>query len=143
MAKYEIKTKPTSASVDEFLEHIPDDTKRADCWRLRELMESATGEQGVLWGPSIVGFGAYHYRYASGHAGDTMAVGFAPRAANITLYITGGFEDLEPVLQRLGKYKTGKGCLYVKRLADVDEGALADLIKASAAKAAALNVDLT
>jgi hypothetical protein len=141
MAKYENKTKPTLESVDDFLESIPNDTKRSDCRRLRKLMEVVTGEEGRLWGPSIVGFGAYHYRYASGHEGDSMAVGFAPRSANITLYITGGFEDHETVLQRLGKHKTGKGCLYIKRLSDVDEGALTDLIKASAAKAAEINVN--
>jgi hypothetical protein len=140
MVKYEAKTKPTPESVDEFLANISDDTKRSDCQRLRELMESATGEGGRMWGASMVGFGAYHYRYASGHEGDTMAVGFAPRSANITLYITGGFEEHESVLQRLGKHKTGKGCLYIKRLSDVDESALIELIEASVAMAAEHNV---
>ena len=136
MAKYETKTKPTPESVDAFLENLRDDAQRADCRRLRELMASAAGGDGALWGPSMVGFGAYHYRYASGHEGDAMAVGFAPRSANIALYITGGFEDHGPVLRRLGRHKTGKGCLYIKRLADLDEGALTELIKASVAKAA-------
>ncbi len=145
MAASENKTKPTPESVDAFLETIPDATKRSDCQRLRELMESVTGEEGMLWGPSMVGFGTYHYRYASGHEGDSMAVGFALRSANITLYTTGGIggvEDHEPVLQRLGRYKTGKGFLSIKRLSDVDEDTLTDLITASVTTAAEVNVNL-
>lgn len=141
LAKYEARTRPTPESVDEFLERIPDEAKRTDCQRLRDLMASASGDAGSMWGTSMIGFGAYHYRYASGHEGDTMAVGFAPRAANIVLYITGGFEEHANVLQRLGKHKTGKGCLYIKRLSDVDEGALTELIQASVARAAEANVE--
>jgi len=134
------QTQPTPASVDDFLGAIPDAAKRADCLRLREMMEEITGEPAVLWGPSIVGFGTYHYRYDSGREGDAPAVGFSPRAANITVYVTGGFDDLQDELGRLGKHKIGKGCLYLKRLSDVDEGVLTELIRASVAKAALFDV---
>ncbi len=134
------KTRPTGQSVDAFLHAITDDTRREGCQRLRELMEAASGEPAVLWGPSIVGFGNLHYRYGSGWEGNTPAVGFSPRASSITLYISGGFEPLGSILERLGSYKLGKGCLYIKRLADVDEAALVDLIDASLDRAAELNV---
>jgi hypothetical protein len=136
----ENKTQPTEGSVDDFLGRIADDTKRADSGRLRELMEAASGEPAVMWGSSIIGFGNLHYRYESGREGDTPAIGFSPRASSITLYIAGGFDGLGPILERLGNYKTGKGCLYIKRLGDVDEGALIDLIDTSLDKAAELNV---
>lgn len=136
MAKYEAKTKPTAESVDEFLENIPDDSRRADCQRIREMMEEISGQPAVVWGSNIVGFGRYHYRYATGHEGEAGAVGFAPRASSITIYIVGGFEDHEELLDRLGKHKRGKGCLYIKRLADVDEIALRELIQVSLDNAA-------
>jgi len=106
----ENKTRPTAASVDEFLAAVENAEKRADCLRLREMMESAADAPPSMWGPSIVGFGSYHYRYATGREGDAPAVGFSPRASNITVYITGGFENREPLLERLGRHKTGKGC---------------------------------
>jgi len=134
------KTQPTSESVDAFLDAIVGDTKRVDSVRLRELMESASGESATMWGPSIFGFGNLHYRYPSGREGDTPAIGFSPRASSITLYIVGGFDGLGPILERLGKYKLGKGCLYLKRLGDVDEAALVDLLGVSLDKAAELNV---
>lgn len=136
----ENQTQPTAASVDDFLARIADASRRADCLRIRELMEDATGEPAVLWGSSIVGFGTYHYRYASGREGDTPAVAFSPRASSITLYVTGGFDALAPILARLGRFKTGKGCIYITRLADVDEDALRDLIDASLDRAAELDV---
>ncbi len=133
-------TRPTDQNVDTFLDAIGDDIRRENCHRLRELMETASGEPAVLWGSSIVRFGNLHYRYATGREGDTLAVGFSPRASSITLYISGGFEPLGPILERLGSYKLGKGCLYIKRLADIDETALVDLIDASLDRAAELNV---
>ena len=133
-------TKATDRSVDAFLDGIVDVTKRADCLRLRELMETASGMPATMWGTSIVGCGQLHYRYASGREGDTAAVGFSPRASAITVYITGGFDENGHILERLGKYKTGKGCLYVKRLTDVNESALIDLIHASLNRASELNV---
>jgi len=136
----ENKTRATGESVDDFLDGIADDARRADCQRLRHLMEEASGEPAVLWGTSIVGFGNLHYRYATGREGDTPAVGFSPRSSSITLYITGGFETLGPILERLGSCKLGKGCLYLRRLADVDETALVDLIEASLDRAVELGV---
>ena len=134
------KTQPTGASVDDFLAGIPDANRRTDCLRIRELMEATSGEPAVLWGTSIVGFGNLHYRYATGREGDTPAVAFSPRAANITLYVSGGFEALGAVLQNLGRYRTGKGCLYIRQLDDIDEEALVDLIQASLDRAAELDV---
>lgn len=136
----ENKHQPTGENVDVFLNEIVDDTKRADSKRIRALMESASGEQAMMWYPGIIGFGNLHYRYATGREGETPAVAFAPRKTDITLYVSGGFEGIGPILVRLGKYKLGKGCLYLKRLSDVDEAALTDLIEASLNMAAELNV---
>lgn len=134
------KTRPTTDDVSAFLDAVEDDGKRADAHRVSELMGSISGEPPVMWGSSIVGFGTYHYRYDSGREGDAPAVGFSPRKANLTLYITGGFEEHADVLERLGKHKLGKGCLYIKRLSDVDESALSDLIRVSLENAARFNV---
>ncbi len=125
------KTQATDASVDTFLAGIDDTVKREDCRRLREIMEDASGERATMWGSSIVGCGTCHYRYESGREGDTPAVGFAPRASNIALYINGDLGLLEPALARLGKHKAGKGCVWIKRLADVDITVLRELIAAS------------
>ena len=127
----ELKTQATGARVDEFLHSIPDGARREDCLRVREIMEDLTGAEPRLWGTNIVGFGTYHYRYESGREGDWFLTGFSPRKANLTLYIMAGFERYDGLLARLGKYKTGKSCLYVKRLADIDEGVLRELISAS------------
>jgi hypothetical protein len=135
MSSNQNKTQPTQNDVDEFLSNLKDEKKRVDSMRLRELMELATGEQAVLWGPSIVGFGTYHYRYETGREGDAPAVGFAPRSANLTLYIVGDLDDHSPILDRLGKHTSGKSCVYIKRLSDVDENALTDLVRASVEKA--------
>lgn len=135
----ENKTRPTVQSVDDFLDGIANEQRRLDCRRLRRLMEAASGEPAVLWGSSIVGFGALHYRYASGREGDTAAVGFAPRASSITLYLSGGFDDIAPILDRLGPHRLGKGCLYLKRLADVDAAVLVEVITASLERAAELD----
>lgn len=134
------KTRPTTDDVSAFLDAVEDDAKRADAHRVSELMGSISGEPPVMWGSSIIGFGTYHYRYDSGREGDAPAVGFSPRKANLTLYITGGFEEHADVLERLGKHKLGKGCLYIKRLSDVDESALSDLIRVSLENAARFNV---
>ncbi|MGY0008070.1 DUF1801 domain-containing protein [Micromonospora sp. I033] len=122
-------TVPTDASVDDFLAAVPDDRRRADAERLCALLREVTGEPPVMWGPSIVGFGSYHYVYASGHTGDWPLVGFSPRKQQLVLYLVGGFEERYPsVLARLGPHKTGKGCLYLKRLDAVDESALRELV---------------
>jgi hypothetical protein len=125
------KTQPTSQSVQTFLHGVPDDGRRADALRLIDLMQTATGERPVMWGPSIVGFGSYHYRYESGRQGDSPLVGFSPRKTSLVLYIVTGFHGVEPLLAELGKHTTGKSCLYIKRLSDVDLKVLARLIKQS------------
>jgi hypothetical protein len=126
------KMVPTSADVDAFLEAVPDENRRADAHALLKLMRSVTGEPPVMWGPSIVGFGSYHYRYESGRTGDARLAGFSPRKANLVVYLVGGFEDRYPkLLRRLGPHKTGKACLYLKRLGDVDLDVLRQLIERS------------
>ncbi|SCL63068.1 DUF1801 domain-containing protein [Micromonospora chersina] len=122
-------TVPTDASVDDFLAAVPDDRRRADAERLCALLREVTGEPPVMWGPSIVGFGAYRYTYGSGRTGDWPLVGFSPRKQQLVVYLVGGYEERYPsVLARLGPHKTGKGCLYLKRLDDVDESALRELV---------------
>jgi hypothetical protein len=124
----EIKTKPTQVKVDDFLEGIQHPVRQADGKILREMMERMTGEPAVMWGASIIGFGHYHYRYASGHEGDMCRIGFSPRSANLVLYV-GGFPDYESLQARLGKYKSSKACLYVNKLADIDLAVLEEIIR--------------
>ena len=128
----EQKTVPTEVSVDSYLATL-DDAKRADSGRLSALMTAVTGEPPVMWGGSIVGFGRYHYRYASGHEGDAPLVSFVPRARAFTLYLSCDLSALSHHLDRLGKHRTGKGCLYVTRLSDVDEQVLEELVREAAA----------
>lgn len=123
------KTQPTDASVAEFLAAVGHPVRRADGYRLLELMSGITGEPAQMWGPTIVGFGRYHYQYATGREGDAAAVGFSPRKGSLSLYgLTYGPESAA-LLGRLGKHKTGAGCLYVNKLDDVDEAVLAELIR--------------
>jgi hypothetical protein len=125
-------THQTDASVQEFLAQVPDDQRREDAGRLCVMMQEITGEPPVMWGSSIVGFGAYHYRYASGHEGDSALAGFSPRRQHLVIYLVGEFGDRhQAVLARLGSHKTGKGCLYIKRLDDVHLDALRELIDRS------------
>lgn len=126
-----LKTKPTAQSVTSFINGIEDATKRADCKKIAGMMREATGKRAKMWGTSIVGYGNYHYKYASGREGDWMVTGYSPRAQNISVYIMPGFEPFGDLLGKLGKYKTGKSCLYIKRLEDVDEKVLARLIRES------------
>ena len=127
----EQKTKPTPVSVADFIAAVEDPKRRADAEAACVLLAEATGEPATMWGPSIVGFGAYHYRYASGHEGDAPLVGFSPRKANLVfyLYCDEGRDDL---LARLGKHKSGKGCVYVNRLSDIDPAVLKEMAVASA-----------
>ena len=127
----EAKTKPTAESVATFLDGVADENKRQDAFALLTLMREVTGMEPQMWGPSIVGFGAYHYKYASGHEGDSFLTGFSPRKQNLTLYIMAGFDRYDELMQKLGKHTTGKSCLYIKRLADVDQAVLRQLIKES------------
>lgn len=127
MAKADLKTKAGAGSVDTFINTQPADIA-ADCGALIALMKKVTGEEPKLWGPSIVGFGQYHYTYDTGREGDWFLVGFSPRKANMTIYISGGFDGADALLAKLGKHTTGKGCLYVKRLAEVDLKVLEKLL---------------
>lgn len=132
----EAKTKPTGVDVDDFIAQLDDPAKRADSQRLIALMQKITGAPARMWGPSIIGFGSYHYTYASGHEGDSCLAGFSPRKAEFSIYLSGGYwsENVarrDALLASLGRHRMGKGCLYVKRLADVDIDVLAQLITQS------------
>lgn len=127
----ELKTRPNDASVEDFLNGVADEQKRQDCLTLVRIMKQATGEEPKMWGDAIVGFGTYHYKYASGREGDWMQVGFSPRKQNLTLYIMSGFSQYEELMKSLGKHSTGKSCLYIKRLEDVDMPTLEKLVQES------------
>jgi hypothetical protein len=129
----ENKTKPTRASVDKFIAGVADEGRRRDAKTLRAMMERLSGEPAVMWGPSIIGFGRVRYEYASGHGGEMGRVGFSPRARELVVYIVGGFPRHQHLMDRLGKYRTGKSCLYIKRLSDVDEKVLEELVRESLA----------
>jgi hypothetical protein len=131
------KTKPEKLSVSAFVDAIPDETRRADAKALVKLMQRATGEKPKMWGPSIIGFGSYHYKYESGREGDMPLVGFSPRKPATVLYGLRGAGDADKLLAELGKHSTGKGCVYVKRLADVDAKVLESLVTKSVAAARA------
>ena len=127
----ELKTKPTNHSVEAFLNSVADDQKRQDSFTILNLMAEVTGDEPQMWGDSIVGFGRYHYKYASGREGDWFLTGFSPRKQSLTLYIMAGFDDYDNLMAQLGKYKTGKSCLYIKKLKDIDQAVLRELVKQS------------
>lgn len=127
----ENKTKQTRASVDKFIGSIKDEKIRNDCFRIIKIMESVTKEPPKMWGASIVGFGTYHYKYKSGHEGDFFLTGFSPRKQNLTLYIMSGFSKYSELLEKLGKHKTGKSCLYIKSLDDININNLKKMISES------------
>lgn len=127
----ENKTKPTTKSVPEFLGQIEDPKKRADCLTIAALMEKLSGSKPKMWGDAIVGYGDYHYKYASGREGDWFQVGFSPRKQNLTIYVMAYLEFYSDLLEGLGKYKHGKGCLYIKKLEDIDMDVLENLISTS------------
>jgi hypothetical protein len=128
-----LKTAQTDQSVEEFLNGISDEKKRQDCYTLLRLMKQVTRAKPKMWGSSIVGLGSYHYKYASGREGDWFLTGFSPRKQNLTLYIMPGFDRYGELLKRLGKHKTGKACLYINKIEDVDLSALRELVKESVA----------
>ncbi|MBP6013530.1 MAG: DUF1801 domain-containing protein [Alphaproteobacteria bacterium] len=130
----ELKTKPTKQSVAAFLRKVPDEQKREDAAAVIELMRKATKAEPVMWGTSIIGFGTYRYKSASGREGDWPIIGLSPRKQNLTLYIMPGFAEFENLLAKLGKHTTGSSCLYIKRLADIDVPTLKKLITKSIAK---------
>ncbi len=127
----ELKTKLNNRSVERFLNGVPDKQKRQDCFTLLKLMQQVTRAEPKMWGSSIVGFGRYHYVYASGREGDWFVAGFSPRKQNLTLYLMGGFEQYDTLLQKLGKHKTAKACLYINRLDDIHLPTLKKLIQHS------------
>jgi hypothetical protein len=137
----EAKTKPTKESVNSFLSKIADEVRRKDCKTILDLMTDTTQAKPEMWGSSIVGFGRYRYKYASGREGEWMITGFSPRKTDLTLYIMPGFESDPELMARLGKYKTGKSCMYIKKLADVDLKALRELVKRSVERMAAQRID--
>jgi hypothetical protein len=125
------KTAETSVDVFDFINLVDDEQKRKDSYRLIELMQEVSGCEPKMWGPSIIGFGKYHYQYASGHEGDAPLLGFSPRKAAISLYIFTGLDEHLHLLENLGKFKIGKACIYVKKLSDINEGNMITTMKKS------------
>ena len=125
------KTQPTKQSVESFINAVENEQRKKDGFEVLELMKEITGEDPVLWGPSLIGFGKYHYKYESGREGNFFRTGFSPRKTALTLYIMSGFSRYDDLMNKLGKYKTGKSCLYVKKLDDVDLEVLRELIEES------------
>lgn len=128
---YEQKTKPTDQSVIEYIENVDSPKKREDAYKLLDIFSETTGHEAKMWGPSIIGFGSYHYKYASGHEGDAPLVGFSPRKAKISLYFAPGETKRAELLKAFGKHTSGKGCVYINKVADVDVEVLKQLITES------------
>jgi hypothetical protein len=126
----ELKTRETKASVEKFINQLPEQ-RREDCFQIARMMEEITGDKPKMWGAKIVGFGSYHYKYASGHEGEWPITGFSPRTTDLTLYIMPGFTEYGDLMKQLGKHRTGKSCLYIKRLSDIHLPTLKKLIRAS------------
>jgi hypothetical protein len=139
-AMAENKTKPTVASVTAFLNKVPDPQVRKDCFAILKMMQAVSKKEPVMWGSSIVGFGTFHYVYESGREGDTVVIGFSPRKQNISIYMMCSLEKVKSELVKLGKYETGKGCLYIKSLGDVDTAALKKVLAKGFKEASKLNV---
>ena len=133
MAKNQNKTVATDQSVEQFIDGVDNEVKKSDSLTLLDMMVDITDETPVMWGSSLIGFGTYHYKYASGREGDFFLTGFSPRKQALTIYIMPGFSDYDEILGKLGKYKTGKSCLYLKKLDDVDHHLLRELISKSVA----------
>jgi hypothetical protein len=127
----ELKTKQTTESVSAFLDRIADEGRREDCRAVVDIMQSVAKEEPRMWGTSIVGFGRYRYKYESGREGEWMITGFSPRKGDLTLYIMGGFDKFSDLMPNLGKYKTAKSCLYIKKLSDIDVNVLRKLVTKS------------
>ena len=127
----DLKTKPNAGDVKKYLDAVEDEKKRSDSFTITALMQEVSGYEPCMWGDNIIGFGNYHYKYASGREGDWFLCGFSPRKQALTLYIMSGFELYEDLLQKLGKFKTGKSCLYVKKLEDINLEVLSELVRLS------------
>jgi hypothetical protein len=128
---YELKTKQNENSVLEFIENVESEKKREDAYRLLDIFTEETGYPAKMWGPSIIGFGSYHYKYKTGHEGDSFLAGFSPRKAKISLYFAPGDKEREELLKNFGKHTTGKACVYINKIEDIDVDVLSDLIQAS------------
>jgi hypothetical protein len=128
---YELKTKQNDSSVIEFIEAVENAKKREDAYKLLDLFTETTGFEAKMWGPSIIGFGSYHYKYKTGHEGDAPLVGFSPRKAKISLYFATGDPEREKILEAFGKHTTGKACVYINKVADIDQTVLKKLINQS------------
>ena len=128
MANAKVKTVVTNESVADFINKIEDETKRNDCFAIINLMRKVSGFEEKMWGPSIIGFGSYHYKYESGREGDAPLVGFSPRKAEISLYLAHGFKERQALLEKFGKHKTAKACIYIKKLSDIDTNVLEEMI---------------
>lgn len=135
------KTEPTSASALEFIGKLADPVRRQDCLDVVAMMRAATGAEPVLWGSAIVGFGRYRYRYASGHEGEWPVIGFSPRKQDLVVYLMPGFDQQRELLQHLGRHRTGKSCLYLKRLDAIDRVVLGEMIDSSVAAMADRRID--
>ncbi len=135
----QLKTQPNDKSVTDFLGSMENDTRREDSFTILELMKEATGVEPIMWGDSIIGFGTYHYKYASGREAEWFLTGFSPRVQNLTLYIMDGFDEYDKLLGNLGKHSTGKSCLYVKRLENIDLEVLKEMVEKSVAHMRASN----
>lgn len=129
----QLKTRPNDKNVVEFLNAVENETKRKDSFTILDLMQQVTGSDPIMWGDSIIGFGTYHYKYASGREADWFLTGFSPRVQNLTLYIMSGFDEYDDLLGKLGKHSTGKSCLYVKRLENIDLEVLKEMVEKSVA----------
>lgn len=136
MAQAQNKTSKTAANVDTFLNTVPDETRRRDSRKVCQIMQEVTGQKPAMWGPSIIGFGSYHYKYESGREGDFLKIGFSPRKNNLSIYFMDGVETYKTELQKLGKHKTAKSCLYINKLDDVDVSVLKEMVKKSYANKA-------
>jgi len=133
MAKYQNKTRETDASVEDYLDQLENPQSRQDCYALIDMMQDITGKPPKMWGDSMVGFGNYHYKYNSGHEGDYFLTGFAPRKRELTIYIVQGFSAYPDLMEKIGKHRKGKSCLYVKHLDQLDQEVLKELISNSVA----------
>jgi len=122
------KTKPTDVDVQNYISSVPNETRQKDGFYILDLLKKITSQKPVMWGPSIIGFGAYHYKYESGHEGDAPLIAFSPRKPHLVLYVLSNFDKQEELLQKLGKYKTGKICLYINKLTDVDLKVLEEIV---------------
>jgi len=131
---YDLKTKPTDSSVTAFLDSIADETRRNDCYKIAEIIKDASGFDAKMWGTAIIGFGRYHYKYESGHEGDMCMIGFSPRKSNITVYMFAYVVQNESLTKYLGKFKTGKGCLYINKLSDINPDVFKDMVVKSIEK---------